>query len=376
MPAVKQLLRDLIALPSVNPAFTHRDDPCSGESRVASYLAKLCGKEGISFRMHEALPGRSNLIASLAPKSRRKRTVLLAPHLDTVSVSDPGQLIPRSRGGRIHGRGACDTKGSVAAMFTAFLAMARGSRRPANTEIVFAGLVDEENGQAGSRSLVKSGFQADLALVGEPTLLRAVTAHKGDLWLKIRTQGRAAHSSQPQHGDNAIARMARVVSMLEGLYAKSLRKHRHPLLGCATVNVGMIQGGKQPNIVPDACEIAVDRRTLPGETDARVMREISRLLRTNGCQVQMEDWKGAPSLAMETDPTLPDVRRLMKLTNQRMAMGVHYFSDAGVLAAGGVPSVVIGPGDIAQAHTVDEWIELEQLETGARLFGRFLEGLE
>src|SRR5439155_14461066 len=159
-------------------------------------------------------------------------------------------------------------------MMTALLELGRSARRPRETEIVFAGLVDEENGQGGSRALMAKGFQADLAIVGEPTGLKVVTAHKGDLWLQLESRGKAAHGSRPELGRNAVHEMARIVDLLETTYAALLRKHRHALLGNPTVSVGAIAGGSQPNIVPDQCRISLDRRTIPGETEASVRREI------------------------------------------------------------------------------------------------------
>ena len=137
----------------------------------------------------------------------------------------------------------------------------------------------------------------------------------------------------------------------------------------------MIAGGRQPNIVPDRCEIRIDRRTLPGETDAGVTRGIRALLRSKGVSVRVADWKGLPAVPLETDPRLPLVRGLMTAAGQRRPAGVHYFSDAGVLSGGGIPSVVFGPGDIAQAHTRDEWVGVRQLERGVAVLTRFLEAL-
>ena len=375
MSPVLKLLSDLVALPSINPAFTGANDPWSGEARVAEFLTRAATRAKLDVELQPVLPERPNVVVRLAPRGRIKQRVLLAPHMDTVTVTDRSQLRPSIRQNRLYGRGSCDTKGSVAAMFMALSRIARSGQRPQSTEIIFVGLIDEENGQSGSRALVKQRFRADLAIVGEPTLLEVVTAHKGDLWLEIETRGRAAHSSQPELGRNAIAEMARVVSALEGPYASELRSRRHPLLGPATVNVGTIHGGRQPNIVPDHCEIRVDRRTIPGEKDARVIRELKKFLRDQGCAAAVRDWKGLPSLALETDHRLPLVRQLMKTTGQRRPKGGRYFSDAGVLAQGGIPSVLFGPGDIAQAHTVDEYIAIQQLETATDLLRRFLEGL-
>jgi acetylornithine deacetylase/succinyl-diaminopimelate desuccinylase-like protein len=320
------------------------------------------------------LPGRPNVIARLLPPGKIRRTILLAPHLDTVGAAGT-QFIPQRKNGRLHGRGACDTKGSVAAMLSALAELAAAKTRPRETEIVFAGLIDEENAQAGSRALVTGGFKADLAIVGEPTRLQAVTAHKGCLWLELTTRGRAAHGAKPWLGKNAVHAMARVVNTIEDDYAARLRRRKHPLLGPGTVNVGKIAGGTQPNIVPEACAIWIDRRTLPGETDASVRRELASLLKAKKLPVKIASAKLAPALPLETNWKLPLVRQFLRSVNQSRPAGVDYFCDAAVLAAGGMPSVVFGPGDIAQAHTDDEWISLRSLERAKDLLVRFLTAL-
>src|SRR5688572_28465037 len=160
-------------------------------------------------------------------------------------------------------------------MLSSLIELARAGKRPANTEVILVALVDEESGQGGSRHLARSGFTADLAIVGEPTRLQIVTAHKGDLWLQLETRGKAAHGSQPELGRNAVHEMARIVDLIETTYAAMLRRRRHSLLGCPTVSVGTIGGGSQPNIVPDQCRISIDRRTIPGETEAGVRREVT-----------------------------------------------------------------------------------------------------
>jgi acetylornithine deacetylase/succinyl-diaminopimelate desuccinylase-like protein len=279
------------------------------------------------------------------------------------------------RNGKMYGRGASDTKGSVAAMLSALCKLARSKQRPAETEIVFVGLVDEENAQAGSRALAANGFKADLAIVGEPTRERVVTAHKGNLWLELRTRGKSAHGARPELGRNAVHAMARVVDLLETRYAAGLRRRRHQLLGSATVSVGVIQGGTQPNIVPDQCFIQIDRRTLPGETEGGVKREIQSLLRQHNLRARIINPRTLRCLPMETDPRIPLAAHFLHSIGQRKPAGVHYYCDASVLARAGIPSVVFGPGDIAQGHTADEWISLAALERArARLF-HFLQSL-
>ncbi len=258
MTRTEKLLAELIALPSVNPAFLPPRHPYAGEKRVADFLASVAARAGLEIEFQKVLPGRSNVIARLLPKNKTKQTILLAPHLDTVGA-DGTKFIPQRKNGRLYGRGACDTKDSVAAMFSALCELANSKSRPLETEIIFAGLIDEEHAQAGSRALAKK-FRPDLAIVGEPTKLQVVTAHKGSLWLELETRGQAAHGATPHLGKNAIHEMARIVDLLETDYAARLRKRKHPLLGAATVNVGKISGGTQPNIVPDCCNISDERR--------------------------------------------------------------------------------------------------------------------
>lgn len=373
----EQLLRELIALPSVNPAFLPVGDPRAGEQRVAEFLLAAAAGFGLDAELREVAPARPNLLARLTPAGKPRHRILLAPHLDTVGGEPIGPALfePLRRNGRLYGRGACDTKGSIAAMLTALGQVAGSSRRPRHTELVFAGLVDEENNQAGSRALVASGFKADLAIVGEPTRLRVVTAHKGDLWLRLEARGRSAHGSRPELGRNAVHKMARVVDVLQRDYAARLRRRLHPLLGPATVSVGTISGGTQPNIVPAHCAITVDRRTLPGETEAAVHREIRAFLRRRGLRVTLADTRGVPCPALETDTRLPLVQAFLRCAGQRRPAGVVFFCDAAVLAAGGIPSVVFGPGDIAQAHTAEEWINLRHLDEATALLTRFLQSL-
>ena len=405
MTRTEKLLAELVALPSVNPGFApglaqaeeaassppssagcgpgqrrgtetaaQRAGGLYGEKNVADFLATIAAKAGLEIEFQAVLPGRPNLIARLLPRQRLTQTILLAPHLDTVGAED-ACFVPRRKNGRLYGRGTCDTKGSVVAMLTALCELAESPVRPLTTQIVFAGLADEEYAQAGSRALAATGFQADLAIVGEPTRLQVVTAHKGSLWLELTTRGKAAHGATPHLGKNAVYEMARVVGAIESEYAAQLQRRGHKLLGPATVSVGQISGGTQPNIVPAGCTITVDRRTLPGETDAQVFREIAALLRRRNLKATIANTKIAPAPAMETNPELPQVRQLFAVVGQTRPAGVNYFCDAAVLAAGGLPCVVFGPGDIAQAHTADEWISLAQLERAKELLLRFLKSL-
>jgi acetylornithine deacetylase/succinyl-diaminopimelate desuccinylase-like protein len=395
MTRTEKLLAELIALPSVNPAFALQSRASARQARlrkayyseknVADFLAAIAARAGLEVEFQRVLPGRSNFIARLLPRNNSRQTILLAPHLDTVGAAD-SQFFPRRKNGRLYGRGACDTKGSVAAMLMALCELAESKNRPQETEIIFTGLVDEEQAQAGSRAFVAQASRlrvpngrdaraTTLAIIGEPTRLHVVTAHKGDLWLELETRGVAAHGALPETGQNAIHEAARMVDWLQTDYAARLRQRRHPLLGTATVSVGMICGGLQPNIVPDRCVVTIDRRTLPGETDAGVRREIQQFLRSKNLSAAIADKKLTPALPLETNHNLPLVQSFMNCVGQKKPVGVHYFCDAAILSAGGIPSVVFGPGDIAQGHTTDEWISLAELERGKNLLLNFLRSL-
>jgi acetylornithine deacetylase/succinyl-diaminopimelate desuccinylase-like protein len=369
-----KLLRELIAIPSINPAFLAGGHPHAGEGEVARFLEERAREAGLESSLQPVAPGRANVLIRLLPRGQVRKRIVLAPHLDTVGAAAE-QLTPKLSGGRVFGRGACDTKGALAAMFAAMCDAAEGKRRPEHTEILLAGLIDEEHAQIGSRFFGASGIPADLAVVGEPTRNRVVTAHKGNLWIVIETRGKAAHGSRPELGRNAVHTMARVVDCLETTYARSVRRRLHPLLGHGTVNVGAIHGGTQPNIVPDRCSIQVDRRTLPGETQRGVLAEISSTLRQQKLTVAISMLRPEECLPLETDSQIEPVPALLKAAGQTGGAGVDYFCDASILSRAGIPSVVFGPGDIAQAHTSNEWISVRSLEKARVILRTFLQSL-
>lgn len=375
MSQVVQWLAELIELPSVNPAFAGSDGAVAGEHRVAAYVADRARAAGLEVGLQPVTEGRANVLVRLRPKSRPRYRVVLAPHMDTVSVSDPAQLRAQRRGDRIYGRGACDTKASLAAMLWVLVRAARCGAVPSHTEVVLAALVDEEFGQAGSRTLARKRWRVDLAVVGEPTRLQLVTAHKGSIWLRLHAQGRSAHAATPWLGRNAVAEVARAVELVHGDYARALQQRKHPLLGSPTVSVGRIGGGRQPNVVPEFAWAELDRRTLPGETPRRVVRELRTWLRRSGLRVAVELLAKGDCPALETDLENPWVRQWLRLLGQARPVGVHYFCDAAVLASAGIPAVVFGPGDIARAHTDAEWVSAGEVEAACVRLAAWMEQL-
>ena len=374
--SLNRLLWDLVELPSINPSLEYKDAGLTGEEKVAIYLEDLARASGIDSKRMKVLPGRQNLILRLKPSGKIKNKVMLTPHMDVVPAT-PDAFLPKIKNGCLFGRGACDTKGSIASFFHAFLRLSKETSRPKNTEIIFVGLIDEEFGQAGSRLLAQKGPKANLAIAGEPTNLKVVSAHKGNLWIRLSTNGKAAHGSTPQYGSNAINHMVPVLEALTNEYPKLLTIKVHPLLGSPTISIGKIRGGSQPNVVPDSCEIDIDRRTIPGETDKSVQKEMRNLFRKLKIKSpEFSATRSVPCPPLDTDTTLPLVRSFLKASKRRTTIGVPYFTDASPISMGGTPALVYGPGNIAQAHSKNEWVSLEEVERAEQSIFRFLSNLE
>ncbi len=365
------LLAKLVSIPSVNPMGRALDADLIHESRMTDFLESWFRERGLACRRDPVAPGRDNLIARYdAPGS--SRLILFDVHQDTVPVDgmtiDP--FNPVIEGGCLHGRGSCDVKGSMAAMMTAFERLTR-ERPPGSASVVLVFTVDEEFTHMGATRLAESRLGASLAVVAEPTALDLVDCHKGALRWLIRTTGTACHSSNPSQGANAIYRMAAVVRVLEE-HARALEAGTpDPALGPPTLSVGRIKGGQSVNTVPDECTIEVDRRLVPGETVLDAMGAVRAALdhalgRPDWLEFE-KPWVSMPPLESAAGAFLQPLQAAVAHATGRKPKirGVPFGTDAGPLGASGVPCVVFGPGDIAQAHTKDEWIELDQVDQAA-----------
>ncbi len=383
--SVVDILAELIAIPSVNPMGRTVDGPIYFESRVSDWLVNFFESIDVKYERIEVVPGRDNIIAHFdSPGS--DFTILLEAHQDTVPVD--GMTIPafepRIEGGRITGRGSCDVKGGMAAILFAFRRLVH-ERPTGAANVVLSCTCDEESTTLGINDLVtywqqpgKSKLLAnspDVAVIAEPTLLDVVVAHRGVTRFKIRTTGRACHSSDPTQGVNAIYRMATVVSLLEEYADLLTRKVKpHPLCGGATLSVGRILGGTSVNIVPDECVIEIDRRVIPGEDRAEVVEHLRRFLQERlDFDVHFElPWIESPPLTDSNNAALAKsvLDCVQEVDGQHSAIGVPYGTHASRTCAAGVPSVVFGPGSIDQAHTKDEYLEIDQLEKAAEVYFR------
>jgi acetylornithine deacetylase ArgE len=369
------LLRDLVALPSVNPMGRHVQGPEYLERQVTDYLDSFFHKLGVASERQTVAPGRDNILARYASPGA-ERTLLLEVHQDTVPA-DGMTIAPfgaRVDSGRLYGRGACDIKGGMAAMLAAFARLVQTKPRGA-MNVVLACTVDEEHTFLGVQELVQRGIRADFAVIAEPTQLHIVNAHKGVARLILTTTGRACHSSRPDQGVSAIYRMGRVLVAIQR-FADNLQKgHADPLLGPPTLSVGRIEGGVSVNTVPDSCRIEIDRRVIPGEDPALSADELLRFLREAGIDFDLDcprPWMSMPALAATGSEEI--VQRLGRaidsVTGSHQVMPVPYGTDASTIARAGIPAVVFGPGDIAQAHTKDEWVSLEEVEKASEILFR------
>jgi acetylornithine deacetylase/succinyl-diaminopimelate desuccinylase-like protein len=370
---VVTLLQQMVRIPSVNPDNAPGTEQ-HGEEMLAVFLSGWLESIGARVHLEEIRPGRPNLIARFAPVDGRPR-ILLGPHLDTVGVA--GMTIDPFGGGvrdgKLWGRGACDTKGPMAAMLWG-LHENRGILADLPVAVDFVAFMGEESGQWGSKDFARQhGSIYQFALVGEPTSMEVVHVTKGSLWATLRATGRAAHSSMPEKGENAILKLARAIDRLDCHLGAELAGYTHPVLGHSTLNIGVIRGGTRPNIVPDHAEAELDIRITPSLTAAGgALRLLEETIASYELPVSIVHPHENPP--METDPDHPVIRRLLETGGTRLT-GAPWFSDAAHLSAGGIPGICIGPGSIDQAHTADEFITIEALEKGAEFFTRFIRGM-
>lgn len=382
-------LANLVRRPSVNPMGRDVSGPEYLEGRVTEYLVQRFATVGLPCCRQKVAPGRENVFARVEATVPDAPVILWDAHQDTVPVDgmtiDP--FTPAVRDGRLSGRGACDVKGGMAAMLMA-LDRLRGSNAARHATVLFAATVNEEFGFSGAKALARLwseptadelpadaavraflGAPPVAAIIAEPTDLDIVTQHKGAVRWRIRVRGRACHSSFPERGVNAIYPAGRVILAIES-FAKELlaRNPDHPC-GPPTLSLGTIHGGSGVNLVPDLVVLEVERRVLPGESPGAARDEvIERIAAATGEAIVEYDEpfleSGGMSAAHPAAAALADwltaAAASHGATPRRLA--ARYGTNASVYAAAGVPCVVFGPGSIAQAHTVDEWIEVAQVE--------------
>jgi acetylornithine deacetylase len=371
---VLHALQELVAANSVNPAVGNGP----GEMAVSNMLFdRLSSIPRLEVRRQHVTDDRWNVMAILRG-SGGGRSLMLNGHMDTVGVQ--GMTIepftPFVKKGLLHGRGACDMKGAIAAMLGAARSLAESESR-LRGDVIFTFVVDEEHMSLGMRQLLKE-HEADAAIVGEPTDMNIATAHKGFLWIEVEIKGRAAHGSVPEKGIDSIVHAAEIVSRLKELQDR-LGRRTHPLVGTPKIHTSTIEGGTHWSIVPDRCVLRLERRTIPGEKAAPVMREVQQLLRRIKQQDRTLNAKARKVFEcppLETAQTAPIVQKLRQVVREvtkknAQIVGVPYWTDGALLAhSASIPTCIFGPGNIGVAHSPDEYVNVKDVLRAAEIYGR------
>jgi acetylornithine deacetylase/succinyl-diaminopimelate desuccinylase family protein len=370
MQELEQLLSDLVSINSINPDLVPGSP---GEGEIAHYMADWLKLAGLEVELLESMTGRPNVVG-IARGTGGGKTLLLNGHMDTVGVagmSDGHQPRIDREAGRLYGRGAYDMKGGVAACM---LAIVEAKKQNLRGDVIFTGVIDEEYASVGTMDLVKH-FHADGAIVAEPTELQLILAHRGFVWLEVETIGKAAHGSRPELGVDAIVKMGKVLTEMERLDQKLRSNPTHPLLGSGSLHASLVQGGQELSSYPARCLLSVERRTLPGETPESVegeLLEIVENLRRSDPSFHAVVRRGIDRAPLETREDADIVQALqaacVKLLNGPSPVaGVPYWTDAAVLSAAGIPSVLFGPAG-SGAHAVEEWVDLASVKTCAETY--------
>lgn len=359
---VLNLLRDLVALDSVNPSLVPGG---AGEAAAAERVAAALRAGGLDVEVREAAPGRPNVVGVIEGRAPG-RALMLCGHTDTVGVEGmAAPFDPVLRNGRLHGRGSQDMKSGVAAMVDAAVRVARGGGLPRG-RLVVAAVADEEHASVGAEALVEA-HSADGAVVTEPTDLRLATAHKGFEWVEVETRGRAAHGSRPAEGRDAILRMGRVLGRLEAVEAGLRAGAALPRLGRASLHASTIRGGQAASVYPDRCVLSVERRTVAGEApDAgltEVRRALSALAREDGAfEASARQLLTRPPHEIADDhPLCAALRRILRrrgLDDTPTAMS--FWTDAAILGRAGTPAALFGPRG-AGLHGPGEYVEVDSV---------------
>jgi acetylornithine deacetylase len=353
------LLRDLIAIDSVNPLLS---SGAAGERQIGEFVAAQLRAVGIDVEIQAVTGDRSNVIGVIEGHEAG-RTLMLCGHMDTVGVAGMNAPFdPVHKDGRIYGRGSQDMKGGLAAMMAAVLHVARNETLKKG-RVILAGVIDEEYASNGADALVTQ-WKADAAVIGEPTDMKIAVGHKGFEWIEITTEGIAAHGSRPAEGRDAIMRMGRVLDRLERLDRSLQARSPHPIHGTASLHASLINGGRELSTYPDRCTLKMERRTIEGELAYCGLTEAEEIL----SQLRSEDPEfsaSATSLFSRPPYLTPagidnEVARMISNGVLRRGLepvsgGMSFWTDAAILGAAGIPSIIFGPSG-AGLHSTTEYV--------------------
>jgi acetylornithine deacetylase len=357
------LLREIVRVDSRNPSLV---PGAPGEGAVAHKLAMVLAEWGLDVKLVDAAPGRPNVVATLRGRGGG-RSLMFNGHIDVVDVEGMAHapFDAFERGSRVFGRGASDMKGGVAAMCAA-AARLTGALRG---DLIVAAVVDEEWQSVGTSALLASGVRADAAIVTEPTRLGIMPAHKGFVWLEVSVTGRAAHGSRWDIGVDAIRHAGLVLAELDRVDSMDLPRRTHQLLGRASLHASTIEGGIGLSTYPDRCVLRIERRTIPGETTADVLKESREACER--IRERRSDFEASVTVMFsqppsDVPPDAPIVTSLSDVLETRgmstTLSGMSAWTDAALLNQAGVPAICFGPGDMGLAHAAEEYIERADVE--------------
>lgn len=366
---MKRELAELVALPSENPP--------GRETEIAAYVADRLREAGLEVALDEYKPGRFNVEGRLS--NGPGPVFAFNTHMDVVPAgtgwsSDP--FVLREAEGRLYGRGACDCKGPLAAMLEAVRMLAQARSGWSGT-LLAVFVADEEIASEGARHYAAKRPSIDAAVVGEPTSNTVYSAHKGSLRPLVRVHGVPAHSGTPHLGENAVLRAAQLLGMVADEHEQNVRRRTHPLVGEASLTVTRIHGGHADNVLPGACDLLLDRRTVPGEDEDAVKSQIGDLLARAkerfGLRADVIDWKPTTGGATETDSERPIVTASLQAAarNGVAKPGPFGFQGACDLVhfrTAGAEGVVIGPGSLSVAHKPDEFVPIDEFVTASLIY--------
>lgn len=379
-----KLTQDLIRIPS-HTVYENR------EKEVAAYIADILEREGIEYCFQSADGDRCNVLATIRGNGTGK-SLMLNGHMDTVPVAgmdDP--FNPVIVDGNMYGRGSSDMKSGLAAMLYAVLTVHR-MKVPLNGDLVLAGVIDEEAAKStGSRVIAEKGPITDYAIIGEPSSLYPIIAHKGIDYFQIDFHGKAAHSSRPENGANAIYAAADFISAVKAVLIPEFDNLSHPYLGKPTINVGLMCGSAEINkpfllqqsetfagVVPDEASVFIDVRWIPGQSIPQIQSQLQALAdsilpKNPGISAEV-NYIPLPRPAMEILPEEALPQAILESISQVSPetaefKGLSGFMDSGILyGVAGILSMVFGPGDLSVAHGINEKVEVEQIIKAAQIY--------
>ena len=367
-----QTLAELVRINSINPSLIPGG---AGEREISVYLTRAMQQLGMRVAQHEPEPGRVSVVGTLQGTGGGK-SLMLNGHIDTVGVDDMTDPFSAAiRDAKLYGRGAYDMKGSIAAMLTAVKTL-RDAGVSLPGDLLLAAVADEEYASLGTADIAQR-YHPDAAIVTEPTELQLALAHKGFIWLEVVTVGKAAHGSRPQLGVDANRKMGKFLSELDRLEQELSGREPHPLIGPPTLHAALIKGGSAMSVIADRCELCIERRTIPGETEAHVLAEfqatIDRLSASDDHfhATVKSFFARAPFEVSSTAPIVTTLQHAARsiLDRDLEPDGVSFWTDAALLASAGIPTVVFGPIG-AGAHAAEEWVDLHSVEQAASVYAQ------